>query len=50
MGVQKGEGVTGGHGGTEQASGYESFPFSLPDYSDNVQLLQILIQVILQYI
>lgn len=50
MGVEKGERVTSGHGGTQEPSGYEPFPLSLADHSHDVQLLQILIQLILQHI
>lgn len=50
MGIQEGEGVAGGNGGTQKASGDESFPFSLADDTDDVQLLQILIQLVLQHI
>jgi len=50
MGVQEGERVTGGHGGSQQPSGDESFSLSLADNSNNVQLLQILIQPVLQVI
>lgn len=50
MGVQKGEGFTGGHGGSQQPGGDEARSLSLADHSNNVQLLQILIQPVLQRI
>lgn len=50
VGVQESEGVTGGNRGTQQASGYEAFSFSLADHAHNAQLLQVLIQLVLQNI
>lgn len=50
MGIQKGERVTGGDGGTQQPSRDESFPLSLADDADDAQLLQILVQLVLQHI
>lgn len=47
MSIQKGECVTGRHGGTQEPSSYKSFSLSLAHDSYNVQLLQIIIQLVL---
>lgn len=50
MSVEEGERVAGGDGGTQEPGGDEPLPLPLADDTNDAELLQILVQVVLQHL